>query len=806
MKISWNWLNDYLTCDDLTPESAADILTSIGLEVEGMEHFESLKGGLKNFFIGEVVFCEKHPNADKLSITQVNLGETIGVKKIVCGAPNVAKGQKVVVATEGAIIYLSNGESFSIKNSKIRGEESQGMICAEDELGIGNSHEGILVLDPSAEVGLLAADYFKITRDVVFEIGLTPNRTDAMYHRGVARDLAAAINARGGHCIYHPDGKLDRSQVDNKSNRTIAVELTSPNCPKLACSVLEGLTESMTPDWLKNRLLAIGESSRNLIVDVTNYILHDLGQPLHAYDLSSWNGEKLTVRELSEDAQFLALNNQEYKLKAGDLVISDEDKIVGIAGIMGSAATSVNDHTTNILLEAAYFHSTSIRQSSQRLALRTEAATKFEKGIDPNGVEYALTKAINILTQVYPQTTVGKISMVSNLDFPFYKIKLTRAKLDLYANMTIQKADVDSILNSLGIEIEESNNEFWKLGIPRFKVDVTREEDVIEEILRIYGYDRLPYPKFLKSNLSFSKEWTPSGFETFVSNALVGSGYQEIITNSISQSRYFADAEPIRLLNSMTSELDCMRLSLLPGILEVIEYNVNRDQKDLALYEIGSEYYIGSSGGYKQRKRLLIAQTGQLVSPNWQMTKGWNSSYFTLKESVEKLGKVLKLDFTYKELSHKDYAFGLEIWLGDKEIGRLGEIIWDKKLFDVKQRVFIADLDLDYLYSQKTKKKIKYSEVSKFPSVRRDLALVVDNSTPFHLLEFHAKKAIGKSLTHFTLFDVFKDVSLGEDKKSYAVRFVLSSDEKTLSDKEIDSAMSKVIAVYKKELQAEIRS
>jgi phenylalanyl-tRNA synthetase beta chain len=806
MKISWNWLNEYLTCENLTIEEASKVLTSIGLEVEAIETFQSIKGGLEHFYIGEVIRCEKHPNADKLSLTQVNLGENLGVKKIVCGAPNVAVGQKVAVAVEGAIIYTPNGESFSIKNSKIRGEESQGMICAEDELGIGEGHDGILVLDKDAEAGMPAADYFKIYTDTIFEIGLTPNRTDAMYHKGVARDLAAAINARGGECIFHEDGKTVFQFAQRLTGRKLNIHTNTALASKFGGITIENISINKTPQWMIDRLSAIGESPKHLLIDLTNYILHDLGQPLHAYDLAKLDGEEIIVDELTRDTTMSALNGQELKLKEGDIVIRDRSKLIGLAGIMGSSDSCIDANSQSIFIEVAYFKSIAIRQTSQRLSLRTEAAVKFEKGIDPNGTEYAIRKAQSIILSIDKSAIAGELIMPVNKEFAPWEVTLTRVKLDLYANMSIEKEKVDFILMALGIVISQSNQETWSLSVPRFKEDVRREEDVIEEVLRIYGYNLLPYPKFLRSNLSFSKGLTTTQLENHISSLLNGNGYQEIITNSISQSRYYKLSEPIKLLNSMTSELDCMRSSMLPGFLEVIEHNLNRDQKDLALFEIGNEYFQDKSGVYRQRKKLVLAVTGMHMSPNWQIPKGQPNDYFQLKSVIEKLIKDLKLDVLYAEAQDPNYNYGLQISLGQKKIGILGEFIIDKKMFDVKQKVFVAELDFDIIYKSKLNEKILFQEITKFPAVKRDLAMVINQSIPFERLESIAKKTLAKSLDQVTLFDIFKDKSLGESKKSYAIRLQLSNKEKTLSDKEIDSMIQKLIGVYQKELNAEIRS
>ncbi len=804
MKISLSWLNEYLTYENLSTDFLADVLTSIGLEVESIEKHESIKGGLEKFFIGEVLTCSKHPNADKLSLTEVNLGSELGTRKIVCGAPNVAAGQRVVVATEGAVIYLPNNESFTIKNSKIRGEESQGMICAEDELGIGESHAGILVLEEAAIIGSPAAEYFNISSDTVFEIGLTPNRTDAMCHRGVTRDIAAALLARDIDCQYHPEGKTNFNFENKKAIAQVSIHIKSDLAPKFGGLVIEGVENTSSPDWMQKRLLSVGESPKNLIVDTTNYILHDLGQPLHAYDVLKINSSEIYVTELENNESLLALNGSELKLIQGDLVIKDKLNTIGLAGIIGSKNSCVDTDTKSIFLEGAYFDAKKIRVTSQRLNLRTEAAIKFEKGLDPNGTEFAINKAKSIIMSQCRDSSATDIIMNSNKEFEFWNVNLTRPKLDLYANTIIAKEKVDSILISLGINIIESNSDSWTLSIPRFKEDVIREEDVIEEVLRIYGFNNIPYPKFLKSNLSFTSGMSMTQFEAKISHLLVGCGCNEIITNSISQSRYFEGLSPIMLLNSMTSELDCMRSSLIPGALESIEYNLNRDQKDLALFEIGNEYFLKNEK-YNQRKRLSITITGMSDIPSWQQPKGASNDYFQLKSVVEKLIISLNLKISFAESTNSNFHYGLDLICNQKTIGSFGELKIDSKIFDIKSKVFAADIDLDYIYTLVNKTKTTYIEVSKFPSVKRDLALVIDNSISFTQIETICQKSLGHSLTNIGLFDIFKNVSLGENKKSYAIRLSLQNKEKTMSDKEIEAMMGKLVITLKKEINAEIR-
>lgn len=803
MKISWNWLNDYIQADGLTLNKAIEILTSTGLEVEGVSEYESLKGGLKNFYIGQVIACSKHPNADKLSLTEVDLGEEIGIKKIVCGAPNVAQGQKVVVALEGAVVYLPDGKSFEIKNSKIRGEESQGMICAEDELGIGTSHDGILVLDEKTTIGQSAATYFKIFKDYVIEIGLTPNRTDAMSHKGVARDIVAALNARGESAIFIAKGNYDKPILNEKTSK-FSVKIETEKTSKFGGIVIENLYNSPSPDWMQHRLQAIGETTKNSIVDTTNYILHDLGQPLHAYDLAKLQGNSIAAVEARASTKLIALNGKEIQVEPSDIIIENQGNIVGVAGVIGSQSSAVDGQTQGIFLEAAYFNPTSIRTTAQRLQLRTEAAMKFEKGVDINGLDAALCKAANILKAICPNAMLGNIVMEVKENISSWTTHLSRKKLDIYANMSLQKEQVEAIFQSLDIQVISYQDEIWQLNIPTYRVDVKREEDVIEEILRIYGYNNLPYPRFLKSNLSFTDGLTVTKFEEDVVNFLSSNGLQEIYTNSISQSKYYTQSEPIKLLNSMTSELDCMRSTMLPSILEVVAYNLNRDQKDIAFFEIGNVYRYEKEK-YKQHKKLSILIAGNSEIPNWKNTKGQPNDYFALKSVVENFLKKYNLNYKFSEGSDGQFVYCLNTEINGKTIAILGEAKVDKKLFDIKSKIFYAEFDIDYIYSLAAKQKIKYEEVSKFPTVKRDLAMVLREEIRFSQIEVICQKAIGKYLLDVNLFDIFKHPSLGENKKSYAIRLSLNHPEKTMTDKEIDSMMQKLIHQLKGELGAEIR-
>jgi len=805
MKISLNWLQDYIETE-LNHIEIADILTSTGLEVEGIEEYQSLSGGLNQFFIGEVVACSKHPNADKLSLTEVDLGEQVGRRKIVCGAPNVASGQKVVVALEGAKILIPGKEPFEIKNSKIRGEESQGMICAEDEIGLGASHDGILVLPNDAVVGMKAADYFEIYQDIVFEIGLTPNRTDAMCHQGVARDLAAALTARKILHKYDPEGLKKFDQPKPSLSNSYTVEIKSENASVFNIALVQNIKSTDSPKWMSYRLKAIGESPKNLFVDITNYISNDLGQPMHAYDADKVVGKTIQVKDVSESIEFEALNNQKYKLESGDLVVMDSNGVIGLAGVMGGLNTAVSEATSNIILEAAYFEGQAVRTAALRLSLRSESATKFEKGIDPTSAKIAMEKAINILASIDSNSQFSEIKTTTTTEFPAFEVNLRSSRLNLYGNQIFEPSQVEQILKSLGIQVKSFIDDVWTLSVPRFKEDVRREEDVIEEILRIYGLDQIPYPKYLRSSLSHKPTMNHSEFETKVSNFLVGNNYSEVMTNSISQSKYYNSDRIVKLTNSMTSELDCMRMDLHSGMLEIVEYNVNRDQKNLNIFELGKIYSQKDNRKYKQQKQLCIMTTGFQFDINWRETSGIKNDYFQVKRTIENLFDSLDLNIGYDENKSFDYDYGLSILVNNKPIGSLGLLKTKKDHFNIRQEVFVAILDIDTIYDLAISQKRRYQEVSKFPSVRRDLALLIDENVPFEQIKTLSKKALGNSLVKIDLFDIYRGEKLGSNKKSYAVRFTLLDTEKTMSDKDIDRLMDKLIRQLNLGLNAEIRA
>ena len=799
MRISWNWLNDYIQ-SELSVDEVSKILTSIGLEVEAIEPIASVKGGLEGLVIGEVKACEKHANADKLKVTQVDLG-SYGTHQIVCGAPNVAVGQKVVVATVGAVLYPTSGDSFEIKAAKIRGEESFGMICAEDEIGLGTSHDGIIVLPANAQVGALAKDYYQIHQDIAIEIGLTPNRTDAMSHQGVARDLHVAMEAKNIPHTYNQNGKTFGAIQKSSDTKKLEIEVLSEDCKIYQGAVLTGITQFESPEWLKFRLQVIGERSINSVVDCSNYILHDLGYPTHCFDYQKIANGAIQVKNLDANEKFESLNDQKLNLTAEDLVISDKEKSLCLAGIIGGKNSCVTYETTSLMLECAFFEATRIRKTSTRLNVKTESSSKFEKSVNPNAAQFVMQKMLSMLSEIAGVSLASEIVSIQKDVFEPYSVTLTKTRLDMYAGRKMNAEEVSAIFKNLEIEIENFENETWSLKVPLFKFDVNREEDVIEEVLRITGYDAVPYPKHLKSNIVFTDKISRHKLEEHIGASLQGDGFNEIMTNSISQSKYYEN--PIMLLNSMTSELDCMRTHLLPGFLEVAQYNINRDSKDIKFYEFGNVYF--NSGSYNQSKVLGILISGNHQAPTWLQPKGDTSSYFHIKSTVESILNRFIDNLKFEDLEIKFFNYGAKILYKKNEIGQMGEVSNEmKKSFDIKQDLFFAQINIDALYELVVNKKITYTEISKFPVVKRDLALIVDDAVSFSALEQVCKKELREVLLDVSLFDVFKDAAF-EGKKQYAIRFSMQDKQKTMEDADIEKYINKVLETLKKEVGATLR-
>lgn len=825
MKVSLNWLKQYVEVKE-SKEEVSDILTNIGLEVEGMEIYETIKGSLAGLVIGQMLTCQKHPGADKLSVTTVDVGAEAPLQ-IVCGAPNApqAVGKKVVVATIGATLYTPEGESFKIKKGKIRGEESFGMICAEDEIGLGSSHDGIMIIeDENATTGMPAAAYFtkQVITDVVYEIGLTPNRSDATGHLGTAFDLAAALktNYQDQGTFTQPD--TSAFKVDN-NNLSIEVEVENLEaCPRYAGVCIEGVTIKESPSWIQNHLKAIGIEPKNNVVDITNYVLHELGQPLHAFDYDQIKGKKVVVKNLADKTKFTTLDDIERTLSQEDLMICDgEGNGMCIAGVFGGSQSGVSDATVNIFLESAFFNAISIRRSSMRHLLRTDAATRFEKGVDPNAILYALKRAA-LLIQEYAGGTIAS-EVVDIYPTPIERAQVT-VRFDKITNLIgadIPKEDIKTILGYLDMNILEETAEALSIDIPTNKVDVTRDADVIEEILRIYGYNKVATPTTVNSVLSFAPSPNPFKVRNLIADLLTSSGFNEMMATSMTRSEYYKKHLPqdedslVYVNNTSNQHLDLMRPSMLFSGLEAIVHNQNRQSQDLKLYEFGKTYFkkvIDGEGNrdYFEQQHITLFLTGQRHAENWHNPKGAKVSFYTLKAYVEhvmtRLG-ILPQSVQCSPIKDDIFTYGLKYHRGKQEIVRFGRLDGNIALgMGIKQEVFYADFDFDIILQVLKKHKMKYQPLSKYPAVRRDLALVLDKQVGYNDILSIAVKTGGKQLQATNLFDVYENEEhVGTGKKSCSVSFIFQDYNKTLKDKDIDKVMSKLIATYEKKLNALIR-
>jgi phenylalanyl-tRNA synthetase beta chain len=811
MKISYNWLKQYLSVG-LPTEKISELLTFSGLEVEGFEKFQSVEGGLEGLVIGEVRSKEKHPDADRLSITTVDTGEA-ELLNIVCGASNVDVGQKVVVATVGATLYPSSGEPFQIKKSKIRGAASEGMICAEDEIGMGTSHEGIMVLSPDAKVGAPAAEYFNIETDTVFEIGLTPNRADAASHIGVARDLAAVVNVqeRKNTKVSLPDVSSFK-EGDNSYKIDIEVQ-DSEACPRYSGLTIKNIKVAPSPQWLQNRLKSIGVKSINNIVDITNYILHELGQPLHAFDADKIRGKKVVVRKAQQDRKFITLDKIERTLGTQDLMICNTEGPMCIAGVFGGIESGVTESTKNIFLESAYFNPVSIRKTSKHHGLKTDASFRYERGTDPNITVYALKRAAMLITEIAGGEVSSEIIDIYPEKVKDFEIFLSYRNCDRLIGKSIDRETIKSILESLEIKIQEEIQEGLQLLVPPFKVDVTREVDVIEEILRIYGYNNIEMPSSLMSSLTFFTRPDKEKVQNIVSDLLVGNGFSEMMTNSLGKSEH-ADLigeqvkESIMILNPLSNDLNAMRQTLLFSGLEAINYNVNRKSEDLKLFEFGKLYWKDSSQEwkYKEEQHLSVFTTGAKFPENWNTGKEQTDFYY-LKGVVLGILSRLGLDFSTKETENSSLQFGLVHEVNGKQICEYGPL--RKKIlkaFDIDQEVFYADFNWSVILKLLRKKKeVQYKEIPKYPAVRRDLALLLDKKAKFAEIEQLAYQNERHLLKKVNLFDVYEGEKLEAGKKSYAVGFVLQDTTKTLTDNQVDKIMEKLLIAFEEKLGARLR-
>lgn len=810
MKLSYKWLNTLIQTD-LNPEQIAEYLTSSGLEVEGLENFESVKGGLKGIVVGEVVEKEKHPDADKLSLTKVNVGQP-ELLSIVCGAPNVAAGQKVLVATVGAKLYPVTGEPFEIKKSKIRGAVSEGMICAEDEIGLGNSHDGIMILPADAVPGTPAAEFLKLENDAVLEIGLTPNRADAASHYGVARDLQAILNARFQTDSYKAElqGIGELPPASNVNTVSVRIE-NSEACKRYSGLVISGITVKPSPDWLKNALQAIGVRPINNIVDITNFVLHDLGQPLHAFDLDKVSGKEIVVKTGLENQVFKTLDGVERKLFANDLMICNAEEPMCLAGVFGGEDSGVSEHTTAIFLEAAYFDPGFIRRSGKQHGLKTDSSFRFERGTDPEMTVTALKRAAALILDLAGGVLSMDVVDVYPEPLEPFKVTFSYTNCQDLIGKEIDRATIKHIILALGITIVQEGSDGLLLSVPRYKTDVTREADVIEEVMRIYGYNNVEESTQIRFTANFADREKATAAENTAANLLVGFGFHEMMGLSLTREAYYAEGTPlVKVLNPLSSDLNVMRYSMLYGGLEALAYNINRKQADLKLFEFGKTYRQQEGGDanafrYSESKHLTLFVTGRKYAEN-ASGKNEKVDFAFLKACVEAVLRKLSVSFKLSDMEDEALAYGINFSFKNKPLASLGLV--DKavcKKMDVNAEVFYADLNWDNILSLLGKTKLEFREIPKFPSVRRDLALLIDKAVTYKELEELAFASERKLLKAVNLFDIYTGDKLEAGKKSYALSFTLQDEEATLTDKQIDGVMQKLIKNYTEKMGATLR-
>ena len=806
MKISYNWLKTLINID-LTPQQIDEYLTSSGLEVEGIETFETIKGGLKGIVVGEVVEKEKHPDADKLSITKVNIG-TDELLNIVCGAPNVAAGQKVLVATVGAKLYPTTGEPFDIKKSKIRGAVSEGMICAEDEIGLGTSHDGIMILPDNAIPGTPAADFLKLETDSVFEIGLTPNRADAASHYGVARDLAAILNCKNNTNTFSANmhNVFELPEASGINTVEISIE-NSDACKRYSGLVISGITVKESPSWLKNALLAIGLRPINNIVDITNFVLHDLGQPLHAFDLDKISGNKIIVKTGIENHTFKTLDGVDRKLNANDLMICNANEPMCLAGVFGGIDSGVTVSTTAIFLEAAYFNPAYVRKTSKLHGLKTDSSFRFERGTDPEMTINALKRAAALIFECAGGVLSMDIVDIYPEKLEPFKVAFSYTNCQALIGKEIDRTIIKHIILSLGISIEQEGNDGLLLSVPQYKTDVTREADVIEEVMRIYGYNNVEESTQIKFSASFADREKTTATDNTTANLLIGFGYNEMMGLSLTKESYYADTTSlVKVLNPLSADLNIMRQSMLFGGLETLAYNINRKQADLKLFEFGKTYQtIDAEFKYAETKHLTLFVTGRKYNEN-PFGENNKVDFSYLKASIEAILHKLAISFKITELTDANFAYGLSFVHKNKQLVSFGLV--DKaicKKMDINADVFYADFNWDHVLALVGKTKLEFTEIPKYPSVRRDLALLLDKKITYKELEELAFNAERKLLKTVNLFDIYEGDKLEVGKKSYALSFMLQDDEATLNDKQIENVMQKLIKTYTEKVGATLR-
>ncbi|WP_028282964.1 phenylalanine--tRNA ligase subunit beta [Olleya marilimosa] len=809
MKISYNWIKQFIKID-WTPEQTSELLTDLGLEVEGLDLYQSVKGGLEGVVVGEVLTCVQHSNADKLKVTTVNIGQDQPVQ-IVCGAPNVAAGQKVPVATIGTTLYTEDGEAWTIKKGKIRGEESHGMICAEDELGLGKSHDGILVLPEDTVVGTPCADLFDVENDQVFEIGLTPNRADAMSHFGTARDLKAGLQQKGINVelitpsvsAYHVDSRTLKIDVD-VLNKELA--------PRYCGVTISGIKIEASPEWLQNRLKAIGLSPINNVVDITNYVLHDLGQPLHAFDASKITGNKVEVKTLPTGTKFTTLDGVERELHEDDLMICNTEKPMCIAGVFGGIDSGVTEHTTNIFLESAYFNPVSVRKTAKRHGLNTDASFRFERGIDPKITEYALKRAALLIQEIAGGEITSDIADIYPNKIEDFQVRLSFEKATKLIGQEIPTETIKSILTSLDIKINSVTETGLGLTIPAFRNDVTREADVIEEILRVYGYNNIETSSKLNASISNASRFEDYKLQNVIGNQLAAQGWFEIMANSLTSANYLKLTDHLKtehnveMLNPLSQDLGVMRQTLLFSGLEALSHNINRRQTNLKFFEFGKTYH-DYNGTREEYKHLSLLVTGFKTEESWSIAPQAKTNFFYLKGIIASILERLGITRYQENATTNDvFSEGLQLSIGRDTLVNFG-VLKSKiaKHFDITQDVFYADFNWDTIIEVAKRNKIKFTAIPKYPEVRRDFALLLDENVTFDSLQAIAKKTEKQLLKNVNLFDVYQGKNLPQGKKSYAVSFTFMDDRQTLTDKVVDKIMNKLQNNFEKQLGAELR-
>lgn len=822
MNISYNWLKRYADFG-MSAEEMATVLTDIGLEVEGFEKIETVKGGLNGVVVGEVLTCEEHPDSDHLHITTVDVGAEAPLQ-IVCGAPNCRKGLKVLCATVGAVLYPNGGdEEFKIKRSKIRGVESLGMLCAEDELGIGSGHAGIMELPADAPVGMPAKEYLHVEDDYLIGIGLTPNRIDAASHIGVARDLVAWLRSQGKP-VQLKWPSVDGFRVDSR-DLEVKVRVENPEAaPRYAGVTVKGCKIGPSPEWMQNCLRAAGINPKNNLVDITNFILFELGQPLHAFDADKIEGREIVVRTCEEGTPFVTLDGVERKLTAGDLMICSAERPMCIAGVFGGLDSGIGDTTTNVFIESAYFNPVWVRKTAKRFGLNTDSSFRFERGIDPNLQLYALKRAALLFKELAGGEISSEIIDLNPIPASDFRFRFDLQRMNALVGKEIPEPTVRTILEALEVKIEQEEGSVWSVAVPPYRVDVQREADLVEEVLRIYGYNNVEIPSTVRSTLSYTSGTDKSKLADLASNFLSDNGFTEIMSNSLTKGAYYEKsaacpaARCVRIMNPLSADLNVLRQTLLFNMLEAVELNVNHRNGDLKLYEFGNCYFYDETAReesgenhlapYSESYRLAMAVTGIDEPQSWN-TKPREASFFTLRAAAEKLLRRFGLDiYALKCEPFQDdlYGEGISLSLGGNELLRMGVVAAGvRKQFDLKQEVYFLEMDFDRLAKSTRKQKIAARELSKYPEVKRDLALLVDRSVTFAALRDVAFATEKKLLKSVSLFDVYEGDKLPEGKKSYALSFVLEDKNRTLDDRTIEKTMTDLARRFEQHCGAQIR-